>query len=288
MFQNNNSISKWIFGGVILAACGVGAYWGAAGGRLGALEALVGLERADTIPSTTIATDTLDNAATKEPQPQVVDPNQKVVYLTFDDGPSKNTPDILRVLREEGVKATFFVTAQFPKFLPYLTEEAREGHMVAAHSYSHDFNVYENFDTYFADMDSIQQIIKQYTGHRTPLIRFPGGSSNRVAAKRFQRDIMPDLTEEVQRRGYQYVDWNLDSHDAAGRNVSVARLVRNSCHADQTHICLLMHDAPGKRTTVEALPAIIDFYRREGYAFDVLSATGYQCHHRITRKGCKP
>lgn len=229
------------------------------------------------------AADTLGNQATKQVDVLVYNPHHKVIYLTFDDGPSQNTPKILQILRDNGAKATFFVTAQFPEYLPYLKQEHEEGHVVAAHTYSHNFNIYKQVDSYFADLDKIEAVIEQYTGQRTPIVRFPGGSSNAVAQKRAGRDIMPEIIEELHKRGYQYVDWNLDSQDASGNNVPAARLIASACHEYEPRLCLLMHDTAAKSTTVDALPAIIQFFKERGYEFGVINTPAYTCHHHLSR-----
>lgn len=244
----------------------------------------VHLERAGVYRATYTAADTLGNTTVREADVQVYDPARRVVFLTFDDGPSVNTPRILDILRQRGVHATFFVTAQWPKCLHYMRQEAEEGHMVAAHTYSHDFDIYGSEETYMADLERIEQVIEQQTGHRSPIIRFPGGSSNRSSLRRTGTNIMPRLTQAVLDRGYQYVDWNVDSHDASGTNVPVGRLLAGACHDRSSRVCLLMHDAPGKNTTVAALPAIIDYYQSRGYDFDVISTPAYTCHHAIAKE----
>lgn len=241
-------------------------------------------ERAGIYRATYTAADTLGNSTTCEAAVQVYDPDRRVVYLTFDDGPSVNTPKILDILRRHGVHATFFVTAQWPKCLHYLRQEVEEGHVVAAHTYTHDFDIYGSADQYFADLERIEQVIEQHTGRRTPIIRFPGGSSNCASLRRTGRNIMVELTQQVLDRGYQYVDWNVDSHDASGNNVPVSRLLAGACHDRVRRVCLLMHDAAGKNTTVEALPAIIRYYQSRGYDFDVISTTAYTCHHAIAKE----
>lgn len=209
-------------------------------------------------------------------------PDRKVVYLTFDDGPSPTTSSILDVLREEGVRATFFVTAQCRNYLDWIGQEYREGHAVAAHTYSHRFRIYSTLDSYFQDLNRIRNLINSYTGQRPKVIRFPGGSSNRVYFKHANDSIyMFRLTQAVLDSGYQYVDWNVDSRDASGVNIPVETIVRNSCRSTKNDICILMHDAVGKATTVKALPTIIRYYKEHGYEFGTLTSTSYVCHHSL-------
>ena len=239
----------------------------------------VDLSRPGDYPVVYTATDSIGNQTRREVTLRVTDPRRRVVYLTFDDGPSNNTGEVLRILREEGAKATFFITAQMPGCFHYITPAHDEGHAIAAHSYSHKFSIYRSFADYFADLDRIEQVIEKYTGHRSPIIRFPGGSSNMAYSHYSGINFMDSLCHEVQHRGYQYVDWNLDSQDASGNNVPVAKLVSSSCRTVSKDICLLMHDAEPKKTTVAALPEIIRFFKRSGYDFGTLTSTGYICHH---------
>lgn len=211
---------------------------------------------------------------------------ERVIYLTFDDGPSANTPKVLEVLRREGVKATFFVTAQFKESLKYIGEAYREGHAIAAHTYSHSPSIYKTTETYFADLNKIQGVIKEYTGSTTNIIRFPGGSSNMMYYRASGDPLtMIRLAQAVRDRGYQYVDWNVSSEDASGAHVPVETIIRSSCKSKGNDICLLMHDAPGKQTTVQALPYIIQHYKNLGYRFSTLTSTSYICHHNIKPYG---
>ena len=174
------------------------------------------------------ATDSAGNVATAQAPLKVIDENTKIIYLTFDDGPSNNTGRILKILEQEGVKATFFVTAQFKDHLHFIKDEFEAGHAIAAHTYSHAFSIYRSIDTYFEDLERIEQIIEAQTGQRTKIIRFPGGSNNTVNRRYAKRNIMPELIKEVLKRGYQYVDWNLDSTDAAGVNRPASVLIANA------------------------------------------------------------
>jgi len=239
----------------------------------------VDLQRAGDYPVVYTATDSLGNQTRREVTLRVANRNSRVIYLTFDDGPSNNTGEVLRILREEGVRGTFFITAQMPGCFHYIAQAHQEGHAIAAHSYSHKFSIYRSFQTYFDDLDRIEQVIEKYTGSRSPIIRFPGGSSNMAYSHYSDINFMDSLCREVQYRGYQYVDWNLDSRDASGNNVPVQRLVSSACRDMGGEICLLMHDTDAKRSTLTALPTIIRFFKERGYEFGTLTSTGYICHH---------
>ncbi len=241
----------------------------------------VDLSKAGEYPVVFYAENEAGNVAQAKTSIEVIDPKEKIIYLTFDDGPSPNTPHILKILRDNGVKATFFVTAQWPKSLPYMTQAARDGNVVAAHSYSHNFKIYSSLDAYFADLERIEQEIEKYTGQRTRIVRFPGGSSNHVYRRYHpgNRQWIDTLKAALLKRGYQYVDWSLDSKDADGNHVPVTTLVSSACHTYHPQMCLLMHDAAAKKTTVEALPAIIKYFKAQGYKFGTIKSTDYVCHH---------
>lgn len=219
----------------------------------------------------------------------VSDGSSKVVYLTFDDGPSPNTEHIVQILRDSAAYATFFVTGQNPKCFKYIREAYEAGNAIAAHTYSHQWSIYKDFDAYFADLDRIENIIEEYTGHRTNVIRFPGGSSNHMfALHNHDAKFMIKLALEVQNRGYQYVDWNVDSQDASTVRPSRELVVANACNDKYNTVCVLMHDTQAKAGTVEALPSIIHFFRSRGYEFRTLQTTDYICHHTINRFSGNP
>lgn len=229
--------------------------------------------------------DSAHNVTTVTEQLRVVGKNEKIVYLTFDDGPSVCTDQILNILRQEHVKATFFVTAQFTPYLNRMAAIAKDGHEVAIHTYSHNFKIYKSIDSYFADLNKLNDLIEKYTGKRSRIMRFPGGSSNSIYRK-YNSDpkFMDRLCVALLDSGYQFVDWNLDSGDARGNNIAADRLVRSACGSRHNIQCLLMHDTGAKRTTVTALPQIIRYFKQHGYEFGVLNSVDYQCWHGGAKK----
>lgn len=229
--------------------------------------------------------DSAHNVTTVTEQLRVVGKHEKIVYLTFDDGPSVCTDQILNILRQERVKATFFVTAQFTPYLNRMAAIAKDGHEVAIHTYSHNFKIYKSIDSYFADLNKLNDLIEKYTGKRSRIMRFPGGSSNSIYRK-YNSDpkFMDRLCVALLDSGYQFVDWNLDSGDARGNNIAADRLVRSACGSRHNIQCLLMHDTGAKRTTVTALPQIIRYFKQHGYEFGVLNSVDYQCWHGGAKK----
>lgn len=219
-------------------------------------------------------------SSTVSQNPTVPD-GKKVVYLTFDDGPSKNTPKLLDTLDQLGVKATFFVTGTAANIYPQnLKEIVNRGHAVALHTYSHEYyEVYKSEDAYFNDLQKVSDLVYNLTGVRSKIIRFPGGSSNGVS-KQYCPGIMTSLTKKVIDRGYQYYDWNVDSGDADDRTMSVEYLTSYfKTQGLKPYINLLMHDTADKYTTIDALPTIVKYYRDLGYEFDVIDENAYVCHH---------
>lgn len=204
---------------------------------------------------------------------------EKVVYLTFDDGPSSNTQAVLDILDRYNAKATFFVTNINPDYANMIKVAYDKGHTIGLHTYSHDYGaVYASVDAYFSDLDAIGQLVQQQIGYVPCFIRFPGGSSNTVSAE-YSSGIMSTLVQEVQNRGYQYYDWNSSSGDGAVR--STAELIDQGTAWDGNNLVFLSHDANSKESTVDALPTIIEHYQSMGYAFKALDRSSYDAHHGV-------
>lgn len=209
----------------------------------------------------------------------VLPSGKKVVYLTFDDGPSKNTPRILEILKQENVKATFFVK-NAGNYNSHMKAIADAGHTVALHTYSHDYKtIYASEKAYFDDLQNISDLVYLQTGVRSKIIRFPGGSSNTVSRK-YCRGIMTALSKSVGDRGYRYFDWNVSSGDAESDRVPVASILTNCQKIPSSkNLVVLMHDTGAKGTTVEALPAVITYYKSMGYTFAAITEDTPALHH---------
>lgn len=212
---------------------------------------------------------------------EVIITSDKTIYLTFDDGPSSNTIDILEILEEYDIQATFFVAGQNSNYF-YLIEEAYlAGHSIGVHTYSHSYRtIYESVDAFFEDINKMNEIVYEYTGSYSTILRFPGGSSNTVS-KNYSEDIMSILTQEVEEKGFTYFDWNVSSDDANASTVDVEQIIEASTKSSAKNINLLMHDSTSKTTTVEALPTIIEYYLEQGYYFDTLDSDSYTVHHNV-------
>ncbi len=207
---------------------------------------------------------------------------EKLVCLTFDDGPSKNTPKVLDILAEKKVPATFFVIAaeNNEKFLPIIADEVAAGHQIALHSASHEYKeIYQSPTAFWKDIDLLKEKISPYVNaDQLTCLRFPGGSTNTVSHKYGGSDIMKILKKQAEEKGYHWIDWNVCAGDAVGGHPSANKLYNNVIReASGQSVCVvLMHDTAATNTTIEALPDIIDWFQSEGYRFctveDMLAA----------------
>jgi len=210
----------------------------------------------------------------------VVNPGNKVVYLTFDDGPGPYTQELLDVLDRYNVKATFFVTNGKPDYQNLIAEEASRGHTVAIHSASHDYSrIYQSVDAYFDDLNEMNNIIFTQTGKYADIIRFPGGSSNTVS-RSYCEGIMSQLVCAVEAKGFRYCDWNVSSGDAGLANTAsqVICNVINGIKGRNISI-VLQHDI--KKFSVDAVEEIIQWGLSEGYTFLPITSTTPMSHHGI-------
>lgn len=218
-------------------------------------------------PAATAFAEAGSGSTTEEPLPE------KWVCLTFDDGPSKTTPDVLAALNAAGVHGTFFVVATDynEKYLPLLTEAAAAGHQIALHSASHEYSdIYQSSDAYWEDIALLKERIAPYVDVESiRYLRFPGGSTNTVSRRYGGKGLMKQLKAEVEQKGWQWVDWNVCAEDAVGGHPSADTIYRNVVRetGQQTNCIVLMHDSASTRTTAEALPDIIQWYADNGYTF---------------------
>ncbi len=206
-----------------------------------------------------------------------VNPGDKVVYLTFDDGPGKYTQQLLDTLDKYNVKATFFVTNQFPAYQNLIGETHRRGHTIGLHTYSHNYSkIYASETAYFDDLDAIKNICVAQTGVTPSIIRFPGGTSNTVS-KKYCSGIMTLLSETVSYHGYLYTDWNVSSGDAGGAKTStqVFNNVTNGIK-NRSVSNVLMHDI--QKQTIEAIDSIIFWGLENGYTFLPMDTTSPMVH----------
>jgi len=203
------------------------------------------------------------------------DKNQKVAYITIDDGPSRSiTPMNLDTLKKYGVKATFFV-------LPRTGVEdiykriIDEGHVIGNHSYSHDYDyLYGSTDNFKKDVLKAKQLIYKKLEYTSTVFRFPGGTMGRSKSNiKARADILSDL-------GYRYFDWDVSTADTDpnlkkyGNEEQIVNLLANNViknAKERKKLIILMHDSAGKLYSAKALPKIIEGLEKQGYVFDVLT-----------------
>ena len=205
-------------------------------------------------------------------------PNNRVIYLTFDDGPSQHTERLLDILGKYQVKASFFVV-QSSK-IGIIARTAQEGHTVAIHAYTHNYGkIYASDAAFLADLQAMQELITQHTGHATMLTRFPGGSSNTIS-RDYNKGIMSRLTKTLTEMGYTYFDWNVDSDDA-GRARSAEEVFENITKGAlyYKNSVVLQHDTKGY--SIDAIERLIVWGLVNGYTFQPLTAESPTCHHPV-------
>ncbi len=215
----------------------------------------------------TSETQTLETESTTQAQPEetsVEEENSKIVYLTFDDGPSSNTNAILDILKEYNVKATFFVNGKTDE----ISKEGykrivEEGHTLAMHSYTHVYKeVYASKEAFLEDVYRLQNYLFDLTGTKPIYYRFPGGSSNTISEMDMQIFIQA-LHEE----GMEYFDWNVANGDGGNKELTTDQILTNVWNdiPKYEHSMILMHDSVQKGFTVEALPEMIKQLQEAGY-----------------------
>ena len=216
----------------------------------------------------------------KQAESNAINPGDKVVYLTFDDGPGAYTEKLLDILDIYGVKVTFFVTNQNPDYRYLIGEAYRRGHTIALHTYSHDYSdIYRSEDAYYADLQKIQDIVVEQTGVMSKIVRFPGGASNSIS-KKYCAGIMTKLTSGLAYRGYLYCDWNVSSGDAGGAKTAeeVVNNVINGISGRKVSV-VLQHDI--KKFSVEAVEQIIVWGLANGYTFLPMTENTPMVHHGV-------
>ena len=225
-------------------------------------------EEASGVYETTKVEESVRDTETKAEEPAKINPvksSGKKVYLTFDDGPSSNTDQILDILKDYDVKATFFVVGKTDeRSVKAYQRIVEEGHTLAMHSYSHKYDeIYESKEAFARDLNSLQEYLYETTGVWSRIYRFPGGSSNTVS-----KVDMQELIEYLTDIGITYFDWNVASGDAVSRTLPAETIVNNCLSGieKQKESVILMHDASNKGTTIEALPQIIEAIQEQGDA----------------------
>ena len=185
--------------------------------------------------------------------------NKKIAHLTFDDGPSDNTLKLLDILDKYDAKATFFVVYK-EGFDNVYREIVNRGHVLANHTYSHNYKeIYSSADAFINDVETLDNKLKEITGKEpSKILRFPGGSNTSYMDG--HGNISQSIFETLEKRGYTYFDWNVDSADATKMTLDKKSIVKNVLEgsANVNTANILMHDTNAKYTTLEAMAEILE------------------------------
>ena len=195
---------------------------------------------------------------------------QNTVYLTFDDGPSDRTPEVLKILKKQDVKATFFVVGRTDEVSKQrMRDIVADGHTLAMHAYQHNYKkIYSSVEAYLEDAYKIFNLIRETTGETPTIFRMPGGSINS-----YNYDIYQEILAEMLRRGFVPYDWNVSNGDATGNKLTAEEMTANTVNGSlkTNRAIVLMHDAQSKVTTVKALDPAITQLKEAGYVFERLT-----------------
>lgn len=203
-----------------------------------------------------------------DPSFDTVKPNGKVIYLTFDDGPSIYTENLLNILESYKVKVTFFVTNQKPKYQHLIARMYRDGHTIGVHTLTHKWEIYDSVEAYLADFNAMNAIIEQQTGSPTRIFRFPGGTNNRVSTSH-KKGIMTELSKMMVDNGYTYFDWNVSTNDTNLTDSSeiITQLISQ---VEKKNVSMILaHDI--KKATINAMPGFIEYCLKNGYEFRAIT-----------------
>lgn len=208
----------------------------------------------------------LESVMTAQGIKEKVAADKKIVYLTFDDGPSDLTPQFLDTLDSYGINATFFVTYQ-PQHEDIYKDTIARGNSIQIHTASHDYDkVYASEEAYIADFNEIFEYVKNVTGTTPNYFRFPGGSTNS-----YGKSIVKSIAKDMKTNGYDFVDWNVSVGDGSAKATKDSIIAKIKAESEgKNHIVMLAHDSGTKTETLAALPEIIEYYKANGYEFGVI------------------
>ncbi|WP_159887589.1 polysaccharide deacetylase [Paenibacillus puerhi] len=194
-----------------------------------------------------------------------VTPEEPTVYLTFDDGPSGLTPQVLDILKQEDVKATFFVLGEQAEAQPDTVKRiVREGHAIGNHTFDHVYKeLYAGFDSFWEQVQRTEDVVYGLTGVSMRLVRAPGGSYG---------NFDPFYYYYLSEAGYSVHDWSIDSEDSRAPRRTAAQLLGTVAGGPLGHeVTVLLHDGAGHQATVQALPGVIAYFKEKGYSFAPLT-----------------
>ena len=205
----------------------------------------------------------------KENIQHIYSSDTKRAFLTFDDGPSSNTNQILDILNQNGIKATFFVLGSNVEKKPDVVKRMYdEGHFIANHGYSHVYeSIYQSPENVLAEYNQCNQAVRNAIGeqeYNSHLFRFPGG----LVGGKFA-DVKNQANELLLQNDIVHVDWNALNGDSETTKPTVEYEMQRLQETveNKQSVVILMHDAEAKKVTVEALPCMINYLKEQGYTF---------------------
>lgn len=209
-----------------------------------------------------------------------LDYNEKTIYLTFDDGPEEPvTSDILNILKEKEVKATFFLIGNLVEKNPELVKRLNdEGHALGLHTFTHERNlIYKNNNSFLEENLKTQKAIENIIDKKVFLLRFPFGSNNSTYT------LTKSMVELLHQNKFKIYDWTVDSTDGLNPKLSPDSILRKSISKDP-NIVLLMHCGNANKNSAKALPSIIDYFKNLGYSFKIIDENTKEIY-RLKNKG---
>ncbi len=208
--------------------------------------------------------------------------SNKTIYLTFDDGPSYLTSEILNILEKENVSATFFVIGKhIEEYKETVKRAYSDGFTIALHSNTHNYKyIYSNDENYFNDLKEINDKVYKITNTHSRIVRLPGGSSNTVS-KKYNEGITTRITKKLTENDYYYFDWNVDSGDASGKLTKEQIYNNVTLNLKNGTNIILMHDTAVKESTKDALEDIIKYGKQNGYTFARITKETTPIKHHV-------
>jgi peptidoglycan/xylan/chitin deacetylase (PgdA/CDA1 family) len=213
-------------------------------------------------------------------KPDSANSEEKIVYLTFDDGPIPGITDkVLDVLAENDVKATFFIVGK--EIMGREKELARmynEGHSIGLHTYSHKFSkIYKSDEAFIEEMEQTGALVEKLLNYKAQAIRFPGGSDKMLSNV---------LLDKLHNRGYQIYDWNVDLGDGINGAANIGRIINNAkkIKGNKNSVFILAHCNSNNKNTLRALPQIIEYYRASGYSFKAIGKNTKEYYYKIKKR----
>ncbi|MDP4143502.1 MAG: polysaccharide deacetylase family protein [Bacillota bacterium] len=219
------------------------------------------------------------NPSEDEMEDKVSKSDKKIIYLTFDDGPSSSVNnEVLDILKAKDVKATFFLVGyKIPGREDVIKRIHNEGHGIGLHTYSHKTKlIYSSEDNFVKEMDQTRDEIKKVINYSPTAIRFPYGSKKRLTSS---------LLEKLHSHNYKIYDWNVCVSDGIDYNAPASKLYREATKYNKnfSRIFLLMHCDAVNKNTCKALPQVIDFYKKLGYEFQPITENTSEYYFRVKK-----